>query len=82
MIPRTLKTLRYHFTLCTHKSYAYWRLARLTGAFKNYVDLVLCIVGSDLKDIKLYVLDRFHLQRTNKFSKLNHSIYSQDLLRR
>ena len=39
------------------------RLARLAGAFENHIDLVLCIDGSDKKDIKLYTLDPFHLQK-------------------
>ena len=41
-----------------------------------------CIIGSDWKDVKLYVLDPFHLQRIDKLSKLDQSIYSQDHPRR
>ena len=63
--------------------YALWLqliwLARLTGAFKNHVHLVLCIIESDQKDIKLYVLGPFHLQRANRLWKLKQSIYSQDV---
>ena len=33
------------------------------------------------KDIKLYVLDPFHLKRTNKLSKLNQSTYQSRSLR-
>ena len=54
------------------------RLARLTGLFKSHVDLVLRIIGSNQKDIKLFVADPFHLQLANKLSKLNQSIYSDD----
>ena len=57
--------------LCVHKSFVYYRLVDLTGAFKNHVNLVLCIIGSDKKNMKLSVLDSFHLQRVNKLSKLN-----------
>ena len=32
-------------------------MAHLSGAFKSHVDLVLCIIGSDWKDIKLFVLN-------------------------
>ena len=46
----------------------------LTGTFKNHVDLVLRIIGSGWKDIKLFMLDRFYLQKANKLSKLNQSI--------
>ena len=67
----------YHFTLCTHKLYVYCRMVHFTGTFKNHVDLV--IIGSDQKDITLYVLDPFHLKRANNnLSKLNQSIYHQD----
>ena len=42
-----------------------------TGSFnwglKNYIDLVLCIIGYHWKDIKLYVFDPFHLQRATSF---------------
>ena len=83
-MPRPLKTLHIilRFLLTNHHIYIYCRLARLTGAFKNNVDLVLCIIGSDWKDIKLYVLDPMHFKRVNKLSKLNQSIYSQDHLQR
>ena len=57
--------------LCVHKSFVYYRLVDLNGAFKHHVDLVLCIIGSDKKNMKLSVLDSFHLQRVNKLSKLN-----------
>ena len=41
--------------------------------------LIECYVLSDLiTNIKLYVLDPFHLQAVNNLSKLNQSIYSQD----
>ena len=44
---KTFKKLLYYFMLCAHKSYdAFWRLARLTGVFKN-IDLVLWIIESD-----------------------------------
>ena len=82
MMLRPLKTLQYHLKLCAHKSYVYCGLARLTGAFKKHVDLVPCIIGSDYKDIKLYVLDPFHLRMANKLSKLYQSIYSHDHPRR
>ena len=56
MTPRPLKSLAFHFTPCAHKSsYVYGRLARLTGVFKNHAGLVLYIIGSELKDIMLYV---------------------------
>ena len=45
-------------------------LAHLTRAFKNHVNLVLCIIRSDWEDIKLHVLDPFNLQRVNKLSEL------------
>ena len=45
--------------------------SHLTGIYKNHVDLVLCIIGPDQKNVKLYVS---HLQRDNKLSKLNQSI--------
>ena len=60
------------------KSYEYCRLACLTGVFKNHVYLVLCIIESDSKVIRLYVLQPFHLRRASKLSKLNQSIYSQN----
>ena len=39
-MPRPSKTLYvvYHFTLCAHKSYVYWRLAHLTGVFKKHTE--------------------------------------------
>ena len=52
-------------------------LAHLTRAFESHVNLVLCIVVSYSKDAKFYVLDPFHLQRTNKLSKLNQSMSRQ-----
>ena len=63
---------------CAGKSsYVYCRLSHSSGDFKNHINLVLCIIGSDY-NIKLYVLDPFHLQAVNNLSKLNQSIYSQD----
>ena len=60
------------FTLCAHKLYAYRKLVNLIGAFQNHADLVLCIIGSDENNMKLYVLDLgFFLQRVNKLSNLN-----------
>ena len=56
--------------------YVYCRLAHLTGVFKNHVDLVLHIIRYEKKDIRLYLLDPFHLQRANKLSELNQSIYT------
>ena len=52
-----------------------------TGALKIIIDLVLCIIRSHQKDIKLYVLDPFHLQRANKLSKVYKplNIYSQEI---
>ena len=48
-----------------HKlSYVYCILARLTRAFK-----IILIYRSHQKDIKLYVLDPFHLQMANKLLK-------------
>lgn len=44
---KTSKTLQYHCKFCAYNSYAYCRLAHLTRAFKNHVDLVLLIVGPD-----------------------------------
>ena len=38
------------------------------------VDLMLCVVRFDKNDIKLYVLDTFHLQRAKKHAKLNQSV--------
>ena len=61
MTPRPLKTLCIILRFVLKSSYDYCRFARLTGAFKNHIDLVLCIIGSDLKDIKLYMLDPLHL---------------------
>ena len=63
-----------------HKSYIciFPDLAHLTGVFKNHVNLPLCIIGPDEKDIKLYLLRRLHLQRANKLPKLNQSTYSRD----
>ena len=39
-------------------------------SFKNNVDLALYIIGFDLKDIKLHVIDPFHLQKAYKLFKL------------
>ena len=64
------------FTLCAHKSYVC--ILQIGSFEKKNVDLVLYIIGSDQKDIKLYLLDLLHLQRANKLSKLNQSIYSRD----
>ena len=52
-------------------------LAHLTRAFESHVNLVLCIIVSYSKDVKFYVLDPFHLQRTNKLSKLDQSMSRQ-----
>ena len=53
-----------------------------TGAYKSYVCilqiasfekkccLVLYIIGSDKKDVKLYLLDPLHLQRANELFKI------------
>ena len=60
MTPRPLKTLCIILRFVLKSSYDYCRLARLAEAFKNHIDLVLCIIGSDLKDINLYVLDPLH----------------------
>ena len=55
-----------------HKlSYVYCRLARLTRAFK-----IILIYRSHQKDIKLYVLDPFHLQMANKLLKEQTSMYT------
>ena len=37
--------------------------------FQNYIDLVLCIIGSHQKNIKLYALDTLLFQWANKLSK-------------
>ena len=49
-------------------------MVHLIWVFKNPVDLVLCIIRSDEKDIKLYVRDPFHWQSANKLSKLNQPV--------
>ena len=61
---KTFKNFVYYFMLANH--HVYCRLARLTGAFKIILILVLCIIGYHGKDIKLYVLDPFYLQKANK----------------
>ena len=57
-------------------------LGHLTGVFKNDVDLVPYIIGSNEKDIKLCLLDPFHLQRTSKLSKLNQSRSPRPLIKK
>ena len=76
MMSRPSKTLQYIILrfVPTNHMYVYCRLAHLTGVFKNHPDLVMYIIGSDY--IKLYLLDSFHMQRANKLSKLNQSIYT------
>ena len=63
-------------TLCAHKS-LYVCILQI-GSFEKKNDLVLYITGSDWKDMKLYLSDLIHLQKANKLSKLNQSIYSRD----
>ena len=63
------------FTLCAHKSYVF---VLQIGSFEKKYCLVFYISGSDKKDIKLYLLHPLDLQKANKLSKLNQSIYSRD----
>ena len=47
---KTFKNLVYHFMHCAGKSsYVYCRLSHSSGDFKNHINLVLCIIGSDYK---------------------------------
>ena len=73
-MPSPSKTLQYHITLCAHKSYVYCRQAHLTGAFKNHVDLVLCVIGFDQSISHILSIS----EGDNKLSKYNQSIQSQD----
>ena len=46
-------------------------LLSLNSGFEKSVNTVWFIIKSDEKDIKLYVLDDFHLQRLSKLSELS-----------
>ena len=64
-------------TSCALRSQMIRILAYLTRDFESHANLVLCIVVSYSKNAKFYLLDPFHLQRTNKLSKLNQSMSRQ-----
>ena len=72
---RPLNTLHIilHLLICSKSSYVYCGLARLIWVFSK--PQILCIIISHQKDIKLYVLDPFHLQRP-KLSKVQTSQYT------
>ena len=55
-------------------------MANLTGAFWDQINLVLCIVGSDSKDLKLYILltSFYFVKSQQAFLKPHQSIKSQD----
>ena len=61
------------FTLCADKSYI---CILQFGSFEKKMLIQCCsyIMGSNQKDIKLYLVDPLHLQRANKLPKLNQSI--------
>ena len=67
---KTCKILVVSFYALCSQIICICRLACLTGTFENHVNLILCIIRSDQKDIKLYVLDPFHFQRAKQAFKI------------